>query len=201
MTPETLPDGAATDPRKEAVTLDESQDGVFLTGFDRAIGQAGKVVAWLVFFAMAITVYEVVLRYGFNAPTSWVHESTVFMIAVLFALGGPAALARNKHIRVRLIYDWVSPPVRRWLDIVNGLLGLVFTVGMSYAAWRMFYTASHNPLGEWQLERSGTSWNPAFPAYTKGIILFALLLMTVQMILHLVHAIRSRPAAVKREDR
>lgn len=195
MTPETLPGGAAGDPRKEPVTFDESTDGEPLTGLDRAIGAASKVVAWLVFISMAISVFEVISRYAFNSPTSWVHETTVFLIAVIFVLGGPVALARNKHIRVRILYDIVSPRVRRWLDILNGILALLFTTGMTFAAWKMFYTASHNPLGEWQLERSGTSWNPAFPAYTKALILFALALMTVQVILHLIHAIRHRPAA------
>ena len=56
---------------------------------------------------------------------------------------------------------------------------------MSYAAWVMFWRASHSPLGAWQLERSGTSWNPPFPAMTKGVILFALAVMTLQALWHL----------------
>lgn len=194
MTPETPPGGAGGAPRTAPLPHDDSANGQPLTGLDRAISQASKVVAWLVFISMVITVFEVVMRYAFNSPTSWVHETTVFMIAAIFLLGGPAALARDKHIRVRVLYDAVPPGARRWLDVLNGVLALLFTTGMTYAAWVMFYTASHNPLGEWQLERSGTSWNPAFPAYIKALILFALALMTVQVVLHLIHAIRNRPA-------
>jgi hypothetical protein len=50
-----------------------------------------------------------------------------------------------------------------------------------------------------QLERSGTSWNPPFPAWTKGIILIALAVMAVQSLLHLIESIRaSSPIAEKK---
>lgn len=166
-----------------------------LTALDRAVAASAKVIGWLAFLAMAISVYEVFMRYALNSPTSWVHETTVFLIAVIFALGGPIALARNKHIRVRILYDRAGPRGRFALDLVNGALTLVFTAGMTYAAWLMFYSASHNPLGEIQLERSGTSWNPPFPAMTKAVILIALAVMLVQTVLHVIHTLRHPPSA------
>lgn len=174
-------------------TTPRAGQGVIRTPLDRAIARAANGIAWLVFIAMAISVLEVISRYVFDSPTSWVHETTVFMIAIIFAIGGPAALARDKHIRVRLIYDAVSPKVRRWLDVFNGIITLGFAGGMTYAAYVLFWRASHSPLGAWQLERSGTSWNPPFPALTKGIILVALVIMTLQTILHIVHALRNEP--------
>lgn len=168
-------------------------EGHIRTRLDAAIEWCGRGLAWLVFIAMAISVLEVISRYVFDSPTSWVHETTVFMIAIIFALGGPAAMARDKHIRVRLIYDAVSPRARRWLDVFNGVITLGFAGGMSYAAYVLFWRASHSPLGDWQLERSGTSWNPPFPALTKGIILVALVIMTVQTVLHIIHALRNDP--------
>jgi len=168
-------------------------EGHIRTRLDAAIEWCGRGLAWLVFIAMAISVLEVISRYVFDSPTSWVHETTVFMIAIIFALGGPAAMARDKHIRVRLIYDAVSPRARRWLDVFNGVITLGCAGGMSYAAYVLFWRASHSPLGEWQLERSGTSWNPPFPALTKGIILVALVIMTVQTVLHIIHALRNDP--------
>lgn len=168
-------------------------EGHIRTRLDAVIDAMSKGVAWLVFIAMAISVVEVGSRYLFNSPTSWVHETVIFMIAILFALGGPAALARDKHIRVRLIYDAVSPRTRRWMDIFNSVVTLGFAAGMTYAAWTMFYRSVDDPLGGWTLERSGTSWNPPFPSLTKAVILLALAIMTVQSVLHIVHAIRSRP--------
>lgn len=170
-------------------------DAIFRTGLDRAVNAAGKAISWIVFVAAAISVYEVIMRYVFNSPTSWVHETVVFLIACIFAIGGPVALARDKHIRVRLIYDAVSPGTRRYLDILNGFITLAFTVLITYAAYVMFWRASHNPLGEWSLERSGTSWNPPFPAMVKGVILLSVAIMTLQSILHIIHSIRTVPAA------
>ena len=200
MIPETKLPGPAGPVSAEVPAFDESNNGIVATRFDRAITASSSIVAWLIFVAMAVSVYEVFMRYGLNSPTSWVHETTVFLIAAIFALGGPVALARNRHIRVRIIYDAVPPSVRRWLDVVNGLLTLLFAAGMTYAAWLMFYPATHNPLGEWQLERSGTSWNPPFPAFVKGLILLALALMAVQAVLHTIQALRGRPVPAARPD-
>ncbi|MBB3232164.1 TRAP transporter small permease subunit [Halomonas stenophila] len=166
--------------------------------FDRGVIRAARGAAWLVFIAMAISVYEVIMRYAFGSPTSWVHESVVMLVAVGFALGGPAALACNRHIRVRVLYDSVGPQAKLWLDRFNDLVTFLFCLGMTYAAYTMFWSASHNPLGEWQLERSGTSWNPPIPALVKGVILLALAIMCVQAFLHLIRALRRRPDIASR---
>ncbi|WP_435101135.1 TRAP transporter small permease subunit [Arhodomonas sp. AD133] len=180
---------------EEAVEPAETGDtGTPLAGartvVDRAVCQVSRGLAWLVFVAMAISVFEVFMRYGFNSPTSWVHETVVFLVAVIFAIGGPAALAKNAHIRVRVIYDAVPPRVRRWLDALNDLVTLVFCVAMTYAAYVMFWRSAHDPTGAWSLERSGTSWNPPFPSLTKGVIMFAVAVMTVQAILHVIQSLR-----------
>ncbi len=164
-------------------------DGHLANPFDAAIDWCGKGISWLVFVSMLISVGEVVSRYVFDSPTSWVHETTVFLIAIMFCVGGPVALARDKHIRVRILYDTVSPRVRNWLDVLNGIISLGFCGGMSWAAYTLFWRSSHDPSGAWTLERSGTSWNPPFPTLTKGIILLALAIMTVQVVLHLTQAI------------
>ncbi|TZG30639.1 TRAP transporter small permease subunit, partial [Halomonas eurihalina] len=162
--------------------------------FDRGVVACGRIAAWLVFVAMAISVYEVIMRYAFASPTSWVHETVVMLVAVSFAFAGPAALAGNRHIRVKVLYDSVGPAARLWLDRFNDLVAFLFCLGMSYAAFTMFWDASHNPLGEWQLERSGTSWNPPFPALVKGVIMVALIIMCLQTLLHFVQSLRGKPA-------
>ncbi|WP_051341414.1 TRAP transporter small permease subunit [Azospirillum halopraeferens] len=168
------------------------RDGHIRSTLDAVIAEGGRVVAWLVLVAAVVSVYEVGMRYLLDSPTSWVHETTVFLIAIIFALGGPIALARDKHIRVRLIYDAVPPRARRWLDVVNSVITVVFLAGMTFAAWSMVYTATHAPTGAIQLERSGTSWNPPFPAWIKIMILLSVAIMLVQTLIHLVQALRGR---------
>lgn len=172
----------------------QPEEIILRTPLDRLINSVGSAIAWLALIAMAISVWEVVMRYAFDSPTSWVHETVIFLIACIFALGGPFALARDKHIRIRIVYDMASPRLRRIFDIFNSVVTLLFTAGMSYAAYVMFWRASHNPTGDWQLERSGTSWNPPFPALTKGVILLAVAIMMVQAVFHIVHTLRASEA-------
>ncbi|WP_045995077.1 C4-dicarboxylate ABC transporter permease, partial [Halomonas sp. S2151] len=67
----------------------ERAPDVVRSRFDRGVVRVAQFAAWLVFIAMAISVYEVIMRYGFGAPTSWVHETVVMLVAVSFCLGGP----------------------------------------------------------------------------------------------------------------
>ncbi|NUJ61306.1 TRAP transporter small permease [Halomonas taeanensis] len=188
------------DGRVPATAEDQAPDPV-RSAFDRGVVWCARGAAWLVFIAMGISVFEVIMRYGFNSPTSWVHESVVMLVAVSFALGGPAALAGNQHIRVRVLYDAAGPRLKRWLDRFNDLVTFLFCLAMSYAAFVMFWDASHNPLGEWSLERSGTSWNPPFPALVKGMIMLALIIMCVQAFIHVIQSFRGKPATATPDDK
>ncbi|MCB9960068.1 MAG: TRAP transporter large permease subunit [Rhodospirillaceae bacterium] len=185
---------AATAPAGAVVP--ERNEGHIRTPLDAAISQSGYVIGWLIFFAMVFTVYEVILRYIFNDPTYWVHETTVFLVATIFSLGGPVVLASDRHIRVRLVYDLVSDRTRDWLDIFNTIITFVFCVGLTFAAYIMFTRSAINPAGEWQLERSGTSWNPPFPSLTKAMILLAAGIMTVQSTWHMVQAVVRMPRPI-----
>jgi TRAP-type mannitol/chloroaromatic compound transport system permease small subunit len=169
------------------------------TGFDGVVAWVVQPLSWLIFIAFAVSVYEVIARYVFDSPTLWAHETTTFLIAVIFLVGGPIALARNKHIRVRMFYDKVGPAGRRMLDIVNSIIALVFFAGLSYAAWTMAWGGTHGPAGEFRLERTGTGWNPPVPAFIKIVILICVVVMAIQTVLHLLEAIRRDTGA--RRDR
>lgn len=178
----------------------ESAPDVARSAFDRGVLWCGRGAAWLIFIAMTISVFEVIMRYAFNSPTSWVHETTVMLVAVAFSLGGPAALASNKHIRVRVLYDTVGPRFKLWLDRFNDLVTFGFCLAMSYAAYTMSWSATHNPMGEWSLERSGTAWNPPFPALVKTMIMIALMVMCVQAFIHLIQSLRGKPAVTPNDE-
>jgi len=166
------------------------EDVEIRSGLDRVVANSAKILSWAIFVAFAISVFEVIARYAFDSPTMWVHESTTFLIAAIFLVGGPIALARDKHIRVRMIYDTVSPATRRWLDIVNSIIAMIFFAGLGYAGWILAWKATHTPTGAIHFEGTGTAWNPPTPALLKIIILFCVVLMFVQSATHLVKAIR-----------
>ena len=171
----------------------EDHDAEVRTGLDHALTQAAKFFAWAIFVAFLISVVEVVSRYVFNSPTFWAHETTSFLIAAVFLIGGPVALARDKHIRVRMFYDAVGPKRKRVLDIVNSLIALVFFGGLAFTSWIMVSKSWFTPTGAFHLEGTGTSWNPPTPALLKLLVLICVVVMFVQTLLHLIAAIR-RPA-------
>ena len=153
---------------------------------DRLIVLISHLLSGLFIVVVAISFYEIVMRYFFNAPTMWVHETASFLGASLFVLGGSYALAVNKHVRVVLIYDLVSPKVRLMLDVVHHVAGLILMLLLSYAAYGMMLDSWFAPWGDMRLETSGSAWNPAYPALLKGIILVCLGLMVVQFVTYLV---------------
>jgi len=170
----------------------EHGDAEIRTRLDKGLAAASKVFAWAIFVAFAITVLEVIARYVFDSPTFWAHEVTTFLIAAIFLIGGPVALARDRHIRVRMIYDAVSPRKRRVLDIVNSVIALMFFAGLAYAGWVMVGKSWFTPTGALHLEGTGTSWNPPTPALLKLLVLICVVTMFIQTILHLIDAIRRK---------
>lgn len=155
------------------------------TALDRVVNWLGKYVSWIIFFSMSISVFEVVMRYVFNSPTRWVHETTTFLVAIAFVLSGSFTLARDRHIRVHALYDLAGPKVQKILDIISHLFSMLYFAGLIWAGWYMFKQGVFSPSGEFLLERSGSSWNPPFPAFIKITILVTASVMFVQSTLHL----------------
>lgn len=170
------------------------------TGLDRAILRVGNLLSLLFIFTVAISFFEILMRYLFNAPTIWVHESAAFIGGSLFIIGGAYALANNKHVRVVLIYDVVSPRTRCFLNIFHALAGLLFTGMLAYGAWMMVTSAWLTPLGEIHLESSGSAWNPVFPALSKALILLVVCIMFIQFLLHLIDDLRQLGRIKRREE-
>ena len=185
---------AENQPSVEAEPAAAHRDTVtFRTRLDVAVNAVGNLLSWVFLIAVAISVFEVIARYAFNRPTLWAHESTIAIVAICFAFGGAYTLARDKHIRISLIYGAVPPRVRHVLDIVNDILTFVFALGLGYAAWDLFERSIFAPTGDWRLERTGSAWNPPLPPLVKGLLMLSLCLIALQSLLHLIRSITGRP--------
>jgi TRAP-type C4-dicarboxylate transport system permease small subunit len=157
------------------------------------VDRAGFVIAAGLVVAAAILLTEVFLRYVFNAPTIWAHETTTFLSGIAFIYGGLYCAARNSHIRVVLIYDALPPHARRLMDVLISLVSCAAALFFTYAAWLMVKKATFAPGGVFRLERSGSAWNPPTPAVVKVFLLLVLVLMALQfLVLAFNHARRLR---------
>ncbi|UXI03157.1 TRAP transporter small permease subunit [Photobacterium sp. TY1-4] len=156
---------------------------------DKLVLKIGNLLSLFFLITVAISFYEVVMRYVFDAPTTWVHETASFIGGSLFVIGGIYAFASNKHVRVVLIYDAVSGQTRKYLNLIHHLVGLAFAGMMAYSAFVMAQEAWFTPWGELRLETSGSVLNAPYPALLKGLIFITFCILVIQFVLHLIQEI------------
>ncbi|WP_099865533.1 TRAP transporter small permease subunit [Pararhizobium haloflavum] len=149
----------------------------------RVIDRIAIVFAIGILLAMAVLIFEIVMRYGFGSPTLWAHETSIFLSAVAFVFGGLYCVAHDKHIRVVLIYDQLEARGRRWMDIVISLICCLSAGFFAYAAWLMVSRAVWAPDGRIRLEGTGSAWNPPTPALLKVFLLVVLVVMALQFVI------------------
>ncbi|MCA0928267.1 TRAP transporter small permease subunit [Ruegeria profundi] len=158
----------------------------------RLVTRLGDVFAIAIVLSACALIFEVVMRYGFNAPTKWAHETVIFLTAITFVFGGLYAAATNKHIRVVLIYDLLTPQLRRAFNIGISLVCATATALFSWAAWLVVQRAVWTPAGEFRLETSGSAWDPPTPGLMKLFLMCILILMSVQFAVLAVNYLRRK---------
>ena len=115
----------------------------------------GKAFAWTILLMAFGVGYEVVVRYVFNAPTSWAFDLSYIMYGTLFMMVGAYTLSRDGHVRGDFLYRLWAPRTQAKVELVlyflfffPGILALVIT-GSKYAArsWRFVEVSVNSPVG------------------------------------------------------
>lgn len=155
---------------------------------DRISHFVGIAVAQLFIFAAAITLLEVVLRYVFNAPTSWAFEVVIVISATAWMLSAGYITMRHRHIAITLIHDMVSPRTRWWLDLwalVVGVLALYLL--LSDSLQRAIHAVEI-------VERSGTRFNSPLPMLLRIALASGAAIYLAQLLRNLYLHVEHRPA-------
>ncbi|MGR3433866.1 MAG: TRAP transporter small permease subunit [Shimia sp.] len=160
--------------------------------FGRGVDAIGIVFALCFAASTVIILYEVTMRKLFNAPTLWAHDTTIFLCGVAFAFSGLYALARDRHIRVVLLYDKVHGRARRILDVVLSSVGLVTVLFFSWGAWQVARRSVWAPTGEIRLETTGSSLRLPYPGLLKAFLFIVVAAMVIQFAVHIVNHARGR---------
>lgn len=155
-------------------------NGQPMSGLDIWIVKMGNVIGWLYFVSVIISVYEVVLRYGFNNPTSWAHETTLMLVGIGMLWGGSYCMAEDRHIRVTVVRDAMPPKVKRVVDLIVAFLTLLFCAGLAWAGYVMAEKALFDPTGAFRMQRSGSAFDSPSPAVVKCVLFVVVVLMTAQ---------------------
>ena len=91
-----------------------------LTACENALAALG--CAFFAFITLAICA-EVLLRYGFNRPITWVVEISEYALLWITFLGTSWVMRQDGHVRVDLLLQYLSPPALRICGLVSSASG------------------------------------------------------------------------------
>ena len=89
---------------------------------DRFTDVTGRLIALTMLFLMLAITYEVIMRYGFNAPTVWVYEGSFMANGAAFMLACGYALYKGAHVRTDIFWENYTPRTKGIVDLVSYLL-------------------------------------------------------------------------------
>src|SRR5262245_60145813 len=137
----------------------------------------GAIAAALVIVLVALMLYDVVLRYLFNAPTIWGNDLNTWLMGASFVLSIAYAMSTDSHVRVDLLYDRRTRPRIRYFDLIGLTLIILPTV-----AWVTLGLFDHFMTAYQSGERSGSGgFNPIVWPF-KLILFVGLAIFTLQIV-------------------
>lgn len=143
------------------------------------IGWALAIVAMAeVVVIIAVQIYEVVARYGFNAPTLWGSDIAYMTNGTLFLLGAAYTLRMGAHIRIDFVAARLPVRAQHGINLVFYLavfLPLLWYLGSASAnkAWRAYLKGELESMSAWE----PLVW-PFYTGMTVGLVGLALQVMS-----------------------
>lgn len=108
-------------------------------GFTRAIdwlnARVGDFVAWWAVIAVFFYYAEVVLRYLFNSPTTFIHEAMFLLFGMMYLLSGGYGMLIDAHVRVDVIWAKMRPRRRVLVDILTSIFFFIFAGTLVATSW------------------------------------------------------------------
>ena len=139
------------------------------------VRRTGRAAGWLNLVLIALIVIDVSLRKAFDLTANWVIELEWHLFALIFMLGIPYALQRDRHVRVDLFYDRFPVRDRALVNFIGGLLFL-----LPWAAVLLWFSGAYW-WESWQSAEGSPNPN-GIPLYwpIKMVIPLTALLLLVQ---------------------
>lgn len=99
---------------------------------------AGGALGGICILVMALIVtYEVIMRYFFKSPTTWVLETSIYLSIASVLLAGGYAMKENRHIQVDLLTRRFSSRDQTLLQLICLLLTLIFSAVLTWKGAEM----------------------------------------------------------------
>lgn len=116
-------------------------------------------------------IYEVVARGVFGQGTLWSNETTIYLSATAYLIGGGYALLYHRHVRIDVVYQLFPPRVRARVDLLLFVFFLIYAGTLTWVGAQMAWTSFT------QSETTGSPWNPPIWPVKMAIPVAGLLLL------------------------
>ena len=141
----------------------------------------GRVTMILIISMTSIMLYEVFLRYVFEAPTLWANELTLWIAGYVFLFSGLYAMQQRCHIRIFLLYDAVPRWLQHTFDIISVGLLWIFAFFLIFGSYKQVFITKF-----YKWEMFGTAFDPPIPATLQPMVLIIIALIAIQAAINLV---------------
>ena len=114
--------------------------------------KVGEFIAYWAVISVFGYYYEVIVRFVFNSPTNWLHESMFLMYGMQYILAGAYAYKVDQHVRVDVFYTKFSPRGKAIADIITSVFFFIFVGTLLVTSYKFAADAIGND------EHSFTEW-------------------------------------------
>jgi TRAP-type mannitol/chloroaromatic compound transport system permease small subunit len=133
-------------------------------GIDTFSTKQGEFTSMLIIPLLGVVLYEVLMRYGFNAPTIWGFEMTGFLYGMHYMFGISYTDVRGGHVRVDIFTALAPKKAQAAVGVLTNLLFFMpVMICMTVASGKYAWTSIE------ALERNSTSWQP--PIYPIKMVM------------------------------
>lgn len=148
---------------------------------DRIAIFVGRITMILIIAMTSIMLYEVFLRYVFEAPTLWANELSLWLAGYIFLFSGFYAMQQRCHIRIFILYDMTPRWAQHCFDIISVALLWIFSFFLVYGSFKQVFIVKF-----YQWEMFGTAFDPPIPATVQPMILIIIPLIALQAAINLI---------------
>ena len=142
---------------------------------DRILDVTAVLGGCMIVFQMLIVCLEVILRYFFNRPTTWVTEISSYILVWVPFLCVAWVEKRNQHIRMDLLYGTLNSRRRAVFDIVHGGVTVLVCIVIFWYGFKI--------IAEYYQEGTKTQSFLMLPQWPITVIIpLSLLLLCVELL-------------------
>lgn len=158
--------------------------------FERFLRLMALAAGVILLFLMALTVFDVVMRYIFNRPLASAWEMTEFSMALIVFLAIAYCGWTGGHIAVDLFEKWLDRPSLRFLPAILSFASAALMALIAYRA----YLETVSTISQ----VSNTLRWPHYPF--RFTVAFGAAMFAIVLVIQGVRSLRARPATDPSKD-